>query len=266
MKGGLLLEINADYVIRRTILFDNKCGFALGENPKAPSPYVTWQFNEQDGHRDYFWGHYHDKPDMAERDLHNRAEDYQRRYHVFEVEQEPDTETYKYYSTQRPIDLGTYPNSYFNRPIHMDIYPGRQQVPGEAFQAWGAIIYAQPLTEQELRDYELRPSRDNRDIRRQMDAQAQVVGKWEDAHHVPEQKRLTWFYPDFGSYVVKEYVIPDQLAVRVRSIERQEAARAHKEAKRQPPIMEQLKTAQAQAEADRGQAAPRKDAPDRGDR
>ena len=74
------MEINADYVIRRTILFDNKCGFALGENPKAPNPYVTWQFNEQDGHRDYFWGHYHNDPDMAERDLHNRAEDYQRRY------------------------------------------------------------------------------------------------------------------------------------------------------------------------------------------
>ena len=30
------VEINADYVIRRTILFDNKCGFVLGENPKAP--------------------------------------------------------------------------------------------------------------------------------------------------------------------------------------------------------------------------------------
>ena len=28
------------------ILFDNKCGFVLGENPKAPNPYVTWQFNE----------------------------------------------------------------------------------------------------------------------------------------------------------------------------------------------------------------------------
>ena len=84
------MEINADYVIRRTILFDNKCGFVLGENPRAPNPYVTWQFNEQDGHRDYFWGHYHNEPDMAERDLHNRAEDYQRRYHVQEVEQAPD--------------------------------------------------------------------------------------------------------------------------------------------------------------------------------
>ena len=81
------MEINADYVIRRTILFDNKCGFVLGENPKAPNPYVTWQFNEQDGHRDYFWGHYHNEPDMAERDLHNRAEDYQRRYYVEVVEQ-----------------------------------------------------------------------------------------------------------------------------------------------------------------------------------
>ena len=99
IQGGVILEENQGYVIRRTILFDNKCGFVLGENPKAPNPYVTWQFNEQDGHRDYFWGHYHNEPDMAERDLHNRAEDYQRRYYVFEVEQAPDKETYKYYSS-----------------------------------------------------------------------------------------------------------------------------------------------------------------------
>lgn len=208
IQGGVILEENQGYVIRRTILFDNKCGFVLGENPKAPNPYVTWQFNEQDGHRDYFWGHYHNEPDMAERDLHNRAEDYQRRYYVFEVEQAPDKETYKYYSTQRPIDIGTYPKSDFNRPVHMDIYPTRQQVPGEAFQAWGAITYAQPLTEQEMRDYELRPARDNLDIRRQMDAQAQVVGKWEDAHHVPEQRRLTWFYHDFGCYVAERICYP----------------------------------------------------------
>ena len=105
---------------------------------------MTWQFNEQDGHRDYFWGHYMNEPDMAERDLLNRAEDYQRRYHVQEVEQAPDKETYLYYSTQRPIDIGTYPNSYFNRPVHMDLYFTRQQVTGEAFQAWGAITYAHP--------------------------------------------------------------------------------------------------------------------------
>ena len=67
LRGGVILEENQGYVIRRTILFDNKCGFVLGEDPKAPNPYVTWQFNEQDGHRDYFWGHYHNEPDMAER-------------------------------------------------------------------------------------------------------------------------------------------------------------------------------------------------------
>ena len=99
----------------------------------------------------YFWGHYMNEPDMAERDLLNRAEDYQRRYHVQEVEQAPDKETYLYYSTQRPIDIGTYPNSYFNRPVHMDLYFTRQQVTGEAFQAWGAITYAHPLTEREIR-------------------------------------------------------------------------------------------------------------------
>ena len=80
------MEINADYVIRRTILFDNKCGFVLGENPKAPNPYVTWQFNEQDGHRDYFWGHYHTDFKQAEADLTARAGDYQRQYCVRLVE------------------------------------------------------------------------------------------------------------------------------------------------------------------------------------
>ena len=46
---------------------------------------------------------------------------------------------------------------------------------------------------------------------------------------VPEQKRLTWFYPDFGSYVAKEFVTPERLAECVRGIERQEALRIHKE-------------------------------------
>ena len=146
----------------------------------------------------------------------------------------------------------------------MDIYFTRQQVPGEAFQAWGAIIYAQPLTDREMRDYELRPARENLDIRRQMDAQAQVVGKWEDAHHVPEQRRLTWFYPDFGSYVAKEYVTPEQLAARAHGVERQAAAKAHKEDKQ--PIAQQMKTAQKQAEEHRGQTVPKKSAPRRDER
>ena len=32
---------------------------ALGHNPGAPSPFVTWQFTEgENGHRDYYWGRY----------------------------------------------------------------------------------------------------------------------------------------------------------------------------------------------------------------
>ena len=115
-----------------------------------------------------------------------------------------------------------------------------------------------------MRDYELRPARENLDIRRQMDAQAQVVGKWEDAHHVPEQRRLTWFYPDFGSYAAKEYVTPEQLAARAHGVERQAAAKAHKECKQ--PIAQQMKTAQKQAEEHRGQTAPKKSVPHRDER
>ena len=103
-------------------------------------------------------------------------------------------------------------------------------------------------------------------LRQRIEKQTELVGKWEDARRVPDQKRLTWFYPDFGSYVVKEYITPEQLAVRVRSIERQEAARAHKEAKHQPPIAEQLKAAQKEAQEHRALDGPKKKAPDRGDR
>lgn len=46
-----------------------------------------------------------------------------------------------------------------------------------------------------------------------------------------------------------------------------EAAKARKEARGKPaPISQQMKDAQAKAETDRGPAAPKKDAPDRGDR
>ena len=175
-------------------------------------------------------------------------------------------EEYKYYSTQRPISIGTFPKDHFKAPIRLQNYDGRLPVEGGAFRAWGEVVYDTPLSDGELRSYELRPSRNNPDIRRQMDAQAQVVGKWEDAHRVPDQKRLTWFYPDFGSYVVKEYITPEQLADFARGVERQEAARAHKEAKRQPPIAEQLKAAQREAQENKAPDGPKKTAPDRGDR
>lgn len=48
------------YEIEKSVLFENSRGFALGHNPAAPQPYVTWQFTENvGGVRDYYWGHYH---------------------------------------------------------------------------------------------------------------------------------------------------------------------------------------------------------------
>lgn len=45
------MEKNAGYVIRESVLFDNKRGFAIAEheNPKVPAPFVTWQFSEETG-------------------------------------------------------------------------------------------------------------------------------------------------------------------------------------------------------------------------
>jgi hypothetical protein len=49
-----------NYVIQRSITFENNRGFALAENPNAVDPHVTWQFTacEDTGKRDYYWGHY----------------------------------------------------------------------------------------------------------------------------------------------------------------------------------------------------------------
>ena len=56
------------------------------------------------------------------------------------------------------------------------------------------------------------------------------------------------------------------LTTRVRSVERQAAARAHKQEKGKQPIAEQLKAAQREAQAGRGQDTLKRSAPDRGER
>lgn len=46
---------------------------------------MTWQFTEEQGRRDYYWGHYYDDGATAEKDYADRAADYQRRFRVREV-------------------------------------------------------------------------------------------------------------------------------------------------------------------------------------
>lgn len=189
---------------------------------------------------------------------------YEQQYGVKMISEGSKAELYQYFSTQRPVDIGTYPKSRENPLIDFTNYDERYPVEGGAFRAWGELTYAQPLTEKELHDYELRPAHQNRDVRRTMDAQTQIVGKWEDAKRVPDQKRLTWFYSDFGSYVAKDFVTPERLAACVEGIEAQRRAAEYKRGK--SPIANQIKEAEKLAGKNRGQPAPKKDTPDRGDR
>ena len=104
-------------------------------------------------------------------------------------------------------------------------------------------------------------------MRRLMDTQAQVVGKWEDEGRVPDGKRLTWFYPDFGCYVVKEFVSPERLAECARGVELQQEAAGRKRARQEkPPIAAQLREAGKLAGERQAPAAPKRNMPDRGDR
>lgn len=121
---------------------------------------------------------------------------------------------YRYYSTQRPVDIGTYPKPPGNLPIAIENYDGRIYVERGAYQAWGLLAYAAPLTEQQMSGYELRPSRENPDLKQRMYEQGEVVGKFEQRMHVPDQERLTWWNGDFGAYVVKDFVTPRELAHR----------------------------------------------------
>ena len=98
------MEKNAGYEIRESVLFDNGWGFALGENDRAPDPFVTWQFAGENGRRDY-WGHYHTEEAAAVKDFAARSADYQRRYGVQEVKR-PIAEQMKATKEQaeKPVD------------------------------------------------------------------------------------------------------------------------------------------------------------------
>lgn len=63
---------------------------------------------------------------------------------------------YRYYSTQRPVAPGTFPKK---SGCEISNYPQKFYIDDAGFQAWGHIDYAEPLTEAEVKEYELRPER-----------------------------------------------------------------------------------------------------------
>jgi len=124
---------------------------------------------------------------------------------------------YRYYSTQRPVDIGTFPKTEAG-PEHIENYDKRIPVENGRFEAWGHLDYFAPLTEKQAEDYELRAAFDNPDLYRysprQLDAQLQVVGKWEAERNIPEAKRLAKRQPDTGRFEMKN--TSDRWPVNVR--------------------------------------------------
>ena len=75
---------NTGYAITQAILFDNDRGFALAHSPTAPASYVTWQFTNEDGKFNHYWGHYMGGEDRSRIDYISRVADYTRQYKVTE--------------------------------------------------------------------------------------------------------------------------------------------------------------------------------------
>ena len=161
------METVQGYVILKAATFETGHGFALGHNPGAPSPFVTWQFTEgENGHRDYYWGRYGTSQAWAQRDFDRRVDDYQQFYHAAVKHTELGPEgVYRYYSTQRPVDIGTYPKPPDNQPLSIVNYDDdrRRPVADGRLMAWGELTYAKPLTEKQMEDYELKPAPGNPD-------------------------------------------------------------------------------------------------------
>jgi len=158
------------YEILRAVTFANNRGFALAENSAAVDPFVTWQFTEEAGTRDYYWGHYSANKDAAARDYENRISAYFDSYRI------PEKDAYKYYSTQRPVDIGTFPKT-DGGPVRFENFDKRENVEQGQFKAWGYLVYDAPLTAKQIYDYELRPAPDNFDAVIAKNKQAQTAPK-----------------------------------------------------------------------------------------
>lgn len=75
-------EVNAGYEIKKSVFFENYTGFVFAHNKNAPQPFVTWKFNEENGKRNYYWGHYFNDENRAKADLDIRVSSYYAQYHV----------------------------------------------------------------------------------------------------------------------------------------------------------------------------------------
>lgn len=83
----------------------------------------------------------------------------------------------------------------------------------------------------------------------QLEQQVQLVGQWEQARRIPDVKRLTWWYPDFGVFVQKEFVTDAELTGRYEKVMESQARAAQEKAKKKP-MAERLREGAKQAAKD----------------
>ena len=238
-------EINRGYEIKESIVFENDRGFALAKSTNTKM-FVTWQFTEEEnGKREYYWGHYTSDGIAARRDYNSRFTEYVKEYGL------PEKSYYRYYSTQRPVDIGTFPKD-GNAPARIVNFDERENIEPENYQAWGYLEYSAPFTYKQMDDYELKPSRFNSDIRAAMREQAQTVGVWEEKRATPDNLRLTFWDTDGELFLPKYHVTPAQLSERFSF-----AMAAHTRTAKPPrPIAEQFAEGAAQAAKDSADRPP----------
>lgn|GEM_PF-1769240 len=145
------------------------------------------------------------------------------------------TGPYKYYSTQRPVDIATYPRT-DSGPVYFVNFDKREWIENATGRAWGFLAYDAPLTLKQMDDYELRAASSNPDNLKvsqyQLEAQLEVIGKWEQARGLSDRARITWYHSDMGTFVKKEWVMNDYVADRFRDIVEVNKRAAEKRAER----------------------------------
>lgn len=131
-------------------------------------------------------------------------------------------ETYRYYAIRQPVSLGAIPKGpgiSVQQVIDYDV-DWRIPIKGETFSAWGEVTYADPLTEEQLKSYELQPSRFNPDVKGIVYMQAHAVGEWETKEHIIERKRITRWSSDHHSYLLDECHSIEELKERYELIQK----------------------------------------------
>ena len=76
-----------------------------------------------------------------------------------------------------------------NDPDEIVNYGQRVPVEGGAFLAWGHLTYTQPLSEKDMADYELRPSKDNPAVGRRMERKPSISQQMQEAGRQAQERQ-----------------------------------------------------------------------------